>query len=191
MKFEPLALDGAWLVTPEMAVDERGFFARVICVDEFARHGINGAFVQSSISFNRRAGTHRGMHFQWPPSREAKLVRCLRGSVRDFLIDLRPDSATFLRHAAVTLDDQARNAVYIPAGFGHGFQTLVDDAEVQYHMTDDFRPDLAAGFRSDDPTFGIELPLPVTAIAKRDAEYPLFDRAAYEAEYRRRAKASP
>jgi len=186
MRFEPLTLDGAWLVTPEMAKDQRGFFARVICVEEFAAHGINGAFVQSSISYNRLAGTHRGMHFQWPPSREAKLVRCLRGSVCDFLIDLRPDSATFLRHLQVTLDDQTRNAVYIPAGFGHGFQSLVDDAEVQYHMTDDFRPDLAGGFRWNDPAFGISLPLAITAVAPRDVEYPLFDREAYEAEYRRR-----
>jgi len=146
--------------------------------------------VQSSISYNRRAGTVRGMHFQWPPSREAKLVRCLRGSVRDYLIDLRPDSATFLELAQVTLDDTTRNAVYIPSGFGHGFQTLVDGAEVQYHMTDEFRPDLAEGFRWNDPAFGITLPLPVSAIAKRDAEYALFDRANYVAEFRRRLAAA-
>jgi dTDP-4-dehydrorhamnose 3,5-epimerase len=184
MRFELLGLEGAWVITPEQAVDERGFFARTICVKEFAEHGLNGAFVQSSISFNRRAGAVRGMHFQWPPSAEAKLVRCLRGSALDILIDLRPDSTKFLEHVQVTLDDVARNAVYIPAGFGHGFQTLTDDAEVQYHMTDEHRPGLAGGFRWNDPAFSIKLPLPISVISRRDAEYPLFDRAAYEAAFR-------
>ncbi len=185
MQFESLAVDGAWQITPEQAADERGFFARTICVKEFAANGLNAAFVQSSISYNRRAGTVRGMHFQWSPSQEAKLVRCLRGSVRDFVIDLRPDSSTFLQHAQLTLDDVARNAVYIPPGFGHGFQTLADDAEVQYHMTDEFRPDLACGFRWNDPAFGIKLPMPISAIATRDADYPLFDRVAYETRFRK------
>jgi dTDP-4-dehydrorhamnose 3,5-epimerase len=184
MRFEPLTLQGAWLITPEQAEDERGFFARTICVREFAAQDLNGSFVQSSISFNRRRGTFRGMHFQWPPSREAKLVRCLRGSVWDILLDLRPDSATFLRHIWVTLDDSSRNSVYIPAGFGHGFQTLADDAEVQYHMTDEFRPDLSGGFRWDDPAFAIELPLPISVIAPRDASYPLFEGKSYEAKFR-------
>lgn len=184
MRFEALALEGAWIITPEQAVDERGFFARTICVNDFAAHGLNGAFVQSSISYNRHAGTVRGMHFQWPPSQEAKLVRCLRGSVRDYVIDLRPDSGTFLQHAYVKLDDVARNAVYIAAGFGHGFQTLTDDAEVQYHMTDEFRPDLASGFRWNDPAFGLTLPLPISMIAARDADYPLFERHAYETRFR-------
>jgi dTDP-4-dehydrorhamnose 3,5-epimerase len=181
MRLEPLALDGAWLITPEQATDERGFFARTICVNEFSARGLDGSFVQSSISYNRRRGTFRGMHFQWPPSQEAKLVRCLRGSVIDVLLDLRPDSTTFLRHILVTLDDSTRNSVYIPSGFGHGFQTLADDAEVQYHMTDEFRPDLADGFRWDDPAFSIELPLPVSVIASRDSAYPLFDRTSYAA----------
>ena len=184
MLFEPLVLHGAWLVTPQQAVDERGFFARTICVKEFAAHGLDGAFVQSSISYNRRRGTFRGMHFQWPRSREAKLVRCVRGSVCDILLDLRPDSATFLQQAQVTLDDVSRNAVYIPPGFAHGFQTLTDDAEVQYHMTDEFQPDLAGGFRWDDAAFAIALPLPVSVIAPRDAQYPLFDRSEYEARFR-------
>jgi dTDP-4-dehydrorhamnose 3,5-epimerase len=184
MRFEPLVLDGAWLITPEPAVDERGFFARTICVREFASHDLNGAFVQSSISYNRKRGTFRGMHFQWPPSREAKLVRCVRGSVRDILLDLRPGSPSFRRQAQVTLDDGARNAVYIPAGFAHGFQTLADDTEVQYHMTDEFRPHLADGLRWDDPAFDIVLPEPVSVIASRDANYPWFDCAAYEAKFR-------
>ena len=153
MRFEPLNLQGAWLITPEQLADERGFFARTICVREFAAQGLNGSFVQSSISYNRRRGTFRGMHFQWPPSREAKLVRCVRGSIVDILLDLRPDSASFLLSERVTLDDSKRNSVYIPSGFGHGFQTLADETEVQYHMTDEFQPELSGGFRWDDPAF--------------------------------------
>jgi dTDP-4-dehydrorhamnose 3,5-epimerase len=183
MRFEPLALAGAWVITPEQATDERGFFARTICVKDFAARGLNGSFVQASISYNHRRGTFRGMHFQWPPSREAKLVRCLRGSVYDVLLDLRPDSATFLRHMPVTLDDTTRSSVYIPAGFAHGFQTLADDAEVQYHMTDEFRPELADGFRWDDPAFSIELPLPISVIALRDASYAPFARGSYQARF--------
>lgn len=183
MKFEPLQLDGAWLVRPEKAFDERGFFARVICTQEFSAHGLNGSFVQASLSRNDRAGTVRGMHFQWPPSQEAKLVRCVSGSIRDFLLDLRPHSATFLQHVSVILSADNADAVFIPSGFGHGFQTLADNTMVQYHMTDVFRPDLADGFRWDDPAFGIQLPLPVSVIAARDAGYPLFDRAGHVARY--------
>jgi len=184
MRFEPLGLDGAWLIRPEKATDDRGFFARIICVKEFAAHGLQGSFVQSSISHNRLRGTVRGMHFQWPPSREAKLVRCMRGGIHDILIDLRPESASYLQHVAVTLDDVADDSVYIPAGFAHGFQTLTDNALVQYHMTDEFRADLASGFRWDDPAFSIVMPLPVDVIAARDAGYPMFDRKADESRYR-------
>lgn len=179
MLFESLPLDGAWLVRTERSIDSRGFFARTICVREFASHGLNGAFVQSSISWNRQCGTFRGMHFQWPPSAEAKLVRCTRGSIDDILLDLRPGSGTFLQHLRIRLTDDSRDAVYIPAGFAHGFQTLVDDVEVEYHMTDEFRAGLDGGFRWDDPAFTISLALQVTAIAPRDSGYPGFDLAKY------------
>ncbi len=184
MIFEPLPLSGAWRIRPEKAVDERGFFARTICVREFAARGLNGSFVQSSISHNRSRGTLRGMHFQWPPSHESKLVRCVRGSIHDMLIDLRPQSDTFLQHAVLRLDDESDDSVYIPAGFAHGFQTLADNSMVQYHMTDEFQPDLAGGFRWDDSAFGLTLPLPVSIIAPRDAQYPPFDRQRYIARYR-------
>src|SRR5258706_1446755 len=149
MRFEPLALDGAWLIRREKAVDERGFFARIICVKEFATHGLQGAFVQSSISHNRLRGTVRGMHFQWPPSREAKVVRCVRGGISDMLIDLRPDSRTFLQQAAVTLDDVSDDAVYIPAGFSHVLPTLTHNSLVHCHITDEVPPDLACGVPCD------------------------------------------
>lgn len=187
MRFEPLPLDGAWLARPERLADERGFFARSICTREFAAQGLNGVFVQSSISWNRQRGTMRGMHFQWPPSLEAKLVRCTRGSIHDVLLDLRPASATFMQHVSLRLTDDSRDAVYIPAGFAHGFQTLVDDVEVQYHMTDEFQPALASGFRWNDPAFSIELPLEVAAIAPRDAGYADFDATAYTRQFTARA----
>lgn len=184
MIFEPLSLEGAWLIRPEKANDERGYFARIICVKEFAQQGLNGTFIQASISHNRLRGTVRGMHMQLPPSKEAKLVRCTSGSVQDFLIDMRPDSPTFLRHATVTLEEDAANSVYIPAGFAHGFQTLTDKALVQYQMTDEFRPDLSTGFRWNDPAFGIQLPLPISVISERDRNYPDFEQASHRTRYR-------
>jgi len=188
MKFEALPLAGAWLISPEKSSDDRGFFARIFCVEEFAAHGIESRFVQASISFNRARGTVRGMHFQWSPSRESKLVRCTRGAIHDILLDLRPDSPTFLQHSAVQLDEADASALYIPPGFGHGFQTLSDDAMLQYHMTDVFQPALADGYCWNDPSFSIALPLPVSIIAPRDAGYRPFDRAAHEAKYRSQAQ---
>lgn len=184
MIFEPLPLEGAWQVRLEKASDERGYFARILCVKEFAAHGLNGAFVQASVSHNRLRGTVRGMHFQWPPSREAKLVRCIHGAIQDFLVDLRPDSPTFLDHTSVVLDPDQGNAVYIPSGFAHGFQALTDDALILYHMTDEFRPDLADGLRWDDPALGLALPLPVTNIAARDLAYEPFNPERYAIRYR-------
>src|SRR5881392_126942 len=132
MLFEALELSGAALVIMERHFDERGFFARSVCVEEFRAHGLPAAFVQSSVAWSRRRGTVRGMHFQWPPSREGKLVRCLRGSVFDVLVDLRPDSPSYLRHVSVLLDEENRDAVFIPHGIAHGFQTLLDSTEVLY-----------------------------------------------------------
>lgn len=179
MQFEELSLGGAYRIRISPARDERGFFARTICVADFAKHGLNGSFVQSSISHNLVRGTVRGMHFQWPPSAEAKLVRCTKGGIVDVILDLRPASPTFLGHVKVMLDEASRDAVYIPPGFAHGFQTLTDDAEVSYHMTEAFSPDLADGFRWNDPAFSIELPLPPAVISARDAGYPDFDKGAY------------
>jgi dTDP-4-dehydrorhamnose 3,5-epimerase len=174
--FVPTPLAGAYVVEPERKSDERGFFARTWCRQEFARHGIDAEVVQSSISNNLRAGTVRGMHFAWPPSREAKLVRCERGAIHDAIIDLRPDSPTFTRHFAIELNQENRRALYIPPGFAHGFQTLADDTEVLYMMTDFYRAELADGVRYDDPAFGLRWPRPVSVIVERDRTYPDFDR---------------
>ena len=182
MLFEPLPITGAVLAKIQSHPDERGFFARIFCSREFAAHGMPESFVQASVSYNEVRGTLRGMHFAWPHSREDKLVRCIRGGVIDVLLDLRPDSRSYLRYHAVELDAEARNAVFIPHGVAHGFQTLADKSEVLYQMTDFFAPDLGSGVRWNDPAFGIRWPLPPTMISERDATYPDFNQEAYEAE---------
>ncbi len=188
MRFETLGLPGAALVRLERHADVRGFFARSVCVEEFRAQGLPGDFAQSSISWNRRRGTVRGMHFQWPPSREGKLIRCLRGAIHDVLLDLRPGETTYLTHRAVVLDQDNRDAVFIPAGVAHGFQTLADDCEILYQMTEFHAPALAAGVRWNDPAFSIQWPLGKDlVIAERDAAYPDFDRQGFEAELARRS----
>lgn len=174
MIFEPTPIAGAFAVLPVRNEDERGFFARSWCRDEFAAQGVEVDMVQASVSFNRCAGTLRGMHFARPPSVEAKLVRCTRGRLHDVILDLRPASPTYLKHHSLVLDDLRRNALYVPPGVAHGFQTLVDDCEVLYMMTETYRADLADGVRFDDPAFGIEWPLPVMCISERDRTYPSF-----------------
>lgn len=178
MIFEPTAIPGCLAVLPERREDERGFFARAWCREEFAAHGIEVDMVQASVSHNRRAGTLRGMHFARPPAREGKLVRCERGAVHDVAIDLRPDSPAYLRHVARRLDEETGAALYIPPGVAHGFLTLADDSRVVYMMTEAYRPELADGVRFDDPAFGIRWPRDVAVIAPRDRDCPDFDRDA-------------
>jgi dTDP-4-dehydrorhamnose 3,5-epimerase len=191
MQFEALPLDQAFLVRVERHMDLRGFFARAFCVHEFTAAGLPTALVQASISFNARRGTVRGMHFQWPPSREAKLVRCVRGALFDVLLDLRPGSPSYLRHVAVELNEENRDAVFIPHGVAHGFQTLADATEVLYQMTDVYAPALATGVRWNDPGFGIAWPLTDgILISERDADYPDFDRQAFETELAHRSGAT-
>ncbi len=190
MIFGALPIAGAYAIGVERRVDERGYFGRLWCREEFAAHGIQVEIVQTSVSHNDVAGTLRGMHFAWPPSLEAKLVRCGSGRILDVILDLRPDSPTFLRHVAVELDARQYNAVYIPPGVAHGFQTLVDDADVVYMMTEIYRPELADGVRYDDRAFGIRWPLPVARIAARDAAYPDFDREAFSGRYRERVESA-
>jgi dTDP-4-dehydrorhamnose 3,5-epimerase len=185
VQFESLSVAGARLVRIEPQVDQRGFFARTFCVAQFAQHGIPTEAVQTSISFNEQAGTVRGLHFQWPPSREAKLVRCVRGRLYDVLLDLRPESPSYLRHVALTLDEDNRDAVFIPHGVAHGFQTLAARTEVLYQMSDVHAPQLAGGVRWNDPAFGIHWPVTQNVvISERDARYPDFDRRLFESEVR-------
>lgn len=174
MRFRETALAGAYLIETEPHTDARGFFARVWCAREFAQHGLLAPPVQSSVSFNRRKGTLRGLHYQVPPSREAKLVRCTAGAIYDVIVDLRPKSQTHLQHIGVTLSGENHSSLYIPPGLAHGFQTLADDTEVVYMMTDFYAPELARGVRWDDPAFGIVWPPDERTIAQRDLDYADF-----------------
>lgn len=177
MKFRPLPLPGAYLIEPQPIADNRGFFGRVFCAEEFARHGLETAVSQCNISFNARSGTLRGMHFQIAPHEEVKVVRCTSGAIYDVILDLRPDSPTFLHWHAVELTADNRHLLYVPAGLAHGFQTLADGTEVFYQMSTPYAPEHAKGVRFDDPSAGIEWPLPVSVISDRDLAYPLLEGA--------------
>jgi len=174
MKFTPAPLSGAYLVEIEAASDERGFFARTWCTREFAERGLESQWVQCSISFNKKQGTLRGMHYQRSPAAEAKLVRCTQGAVYDVLADIRPESPTFRRWTAYELSAGDRRSVYIPTGFAHGFLTLTDDVELHYSISEFYKPEAASGFRWNDSAFGIEWPASPTVISTRDATYPDF-----------------
>lgn len=174
MKFIETPLQEAYIIELEPVEDERGFFARSWCQDEFRAHGLNANLAQCSISFNKRRGTLRGMHYQTKPYEEAKLVRCTRGAVYDVMIDLRPDSATFERWVAVELSSENRKALYVPEGFAHGFQSLSADAEVFYMISEPYRPEAAQGIRWNDPAFAIHWPIPEPIINARDGGYPLY-----------------
>jgi dTDP-4-dehydrorhamnose 3,5-epimerase len=172
--FEPTGLPGAYVIEPEKHQDYRGHFARTFCEKEFAAHGLETRIAQCSVSFNRRKGTLRGIHYQVLPFEEVKLVRCTRGAIYDVIIDLRRDSAMFKKHFAVELDEQGDKMLYIPAGFAHGFQTLADDTEVFYQMSQFYSVEHARGVRWNDPSFGICWPQGERTILERDQNYPDF-----------------
>ena len=175
MKFVPLTLAGAYLLELEPHGDDRGFFARTWCRDEFAANGLNPVIAQSSTSHNAREGTLRGLHFQRPPHAEAKLVRCTRGAIFDVIVDLRPESPTHTAWFGGELTEKRGNAMYVPEGFAHGFQTLTDHADVLYMISQPYVPQAAAGVRWDDPAFGIEWPEAAErTISDRDRAWPDF-----------------
>jgi dTDP-4-dehydrorhamnose 3,5-epimerase len=172
--FSETALKGAFVIEPERHEDFRGFFARTFCRREFADRGLAPDVEQSSISFNPRKGTLRGMHYQEAPCEEVKVVRCTMGRIYDVIIDLRPESPTYRKHFAVELSAENRKMIYIPRGFAHGFQTLEDNAEVLYQMSDSYAPEHARGVRWNDPAFGIAWPPAERIIHERDQSYPDF-----------------
>lgn len=171
MIFTETELAGAFTVAPERLEDERGFFARSFCQHEFEEHSLNPCVAQCNISFNAKQGTVRGMHYQTAPYEETKLVRCTMGALYDVIVDLRPASKTFRKWIGVELTAQNRLMLYIPEGFAHGFQTLVDDTEVFYQMGTFYQPGAGRGVRWDDPTFQIQWPLPVTFISATDQNH--------------------
>jgi len=172
MNFTETWLKGVYLIDIERQEDERGFFGRSWCVQEFETNGLNSRLAQCSISFNKKRGTLRGMHYQAAPYQEAKLVRCTRGALYDVVIDLRSDSVTFKRWLSINLNAENRRAVYLPEGFAHGFQTLEDDTEVFYQISEFFHPESARGLRWNDPTFGIEWPIKTFILSEKDKSYP-------------------
>lgn len=175
MIFTPATLDGAFLIDIERKEDERGYFARVMCRDEFSGFGLIADFVQANHSFNRRQGTLRGMHMQASPHAEVKLVRCVRGAIYDVIIDLRTSSPSYLRWEGFELSADNGRLLYIPEGFAHGFQTLCDETDVTYQVSHPYTPSAERGVRYNDPTFSIGWPLPVTAISSKDASWPDFE----------------
>ena len=172
MKFTETKLCGAFVVELEPVADERGFFARTWCEREFEEHGLRTRFVQCSVSFNLKRGTLRGMHYQRDPYGEVKLVRCTRGALYDVIIDLRSDSPTRTQHVAVVLTPENGKMMYVPQGFAHGFQTLEDNTEVFYQISELYRPEHAAGVAWDDPAFGIEWPVAERIMSERDRSLP-------------------
>ena len=176
MIFRETDLEGAFLVEMEPRQDERGFFARSFCREEFAAHGLPDVIAQCNVSFNRLKGTLRGMHFQAAPKEEGKLVRCTRGAIYDVIIDLRPDSPTFCAWIGEELTEENLRALYVPPGFAHGFQTLRDGAEVLYYMTEFYDGLLARGVRWNDPAFSVRWPVADLIISDRDRNFPDFQR---------------
>lgn len=174
MIFTETKLPGAFVIELEKHADQRGFFARTFCRQEFEAQGLNSRVVQCNVSSNKRKGTLRGMHFQAAPFAEAKLVRCTSGSIYDVIIDLRPSSPAFKRNFAVELSAENGKMLYIPEEFAHGFQTLEDDTEVFYQMSQSYSAEHARGVRWNDPAFGIEWPAGERIIIGRDQEYPDF-----------------
>ncbi len=174
MKLTPTALAGVFVVDLERVEDERGFFARTYCPDELASHRISFTTRQSSISFNHRRGTLRGLHWQAAPAPEEKLVRCTHGAIFDVAVDLRAHSPTYRQWVGVELTAENRRQLFVPAHFAHGFITLADATEVSYQISEPFRPELARGARWDDPAFGIKWPLSPTVISERDRGHLAF-----------------
>ena len=174
MLFQPTAIDGVRLIELEPARDERGFFARTFCTEELAALGLETSFPQHSISFTRRAGSIRGMHFQRAPHEEVKLLRCVRGAIHDVLIDIRPGSPTYRRWEGYELTSENRRQLYVPAGVAHGFQTLAADTEVVYLISAFYAPAASTGIRYDDPAFKIPWPLPVADVSAKDRTWPDF-----------------
>jgi dTDP-4-dehydrorhamnose 3,5-epimerase len=174
MIFSETRLRGAFLIDIDRHDDSRGFFARTFCQKEFIGRGLNPVIAQVNIAFNRKKGTLRGMHFQFPPASETKIVRVTRGGIIDVIVDLRPESPTYLHHFGVELTAQNHRALYVPERFAHGYQALEDDTEAIYEMGEFYAPDLQSGLVYNDARLGLDWPLPVSEVAQKDTEWRLL-----------------
>jgi len=168
-------LKGAFVVDIQPHADSRGFFARAFCQHEFAAHGLKPIIAQGNIASNRTKGTLRGMHFQYPPASETKLVRCTRGAILDIIVDLRPESPTYLQHVAVELTEDNYRSLYVPERFAHGYQALRDNTDTSYQCGEFYTPGTEGGLHYADPRLNLAWPLPVTAISEKDADWKLLD----------------
>jgi dTDP-4-dehydrorhamnose 3,5-epimerase len=183
MIFLETALRGAYIIDIEPRTDSRGFFARAFCQNEFAANGLKPVIAQANIAFNDYKGTLRGMHFQYPPVAETKFVRCTRGAILDIIVDLRPESPTYLRHISVELTEDNHRAIYVPERFAHGYQVLRDSTETSYQVGEFYAPGTEGGLRFNDPRLGLSWPLPVSEISEKDQIWPMLDKQ--EAELKR------
>ena len=180
MIFIETKLKGAFIIDIERREDNRGFFARAFCQREFEDHGLKPVIAQANIAFNKQKGTLRGMHFQYPPAAETKLVRCTRGAILDFIVDLRPESPTYLDHVAVELSADNYRSLYVPERFGHGYQVLEDRTETSYQVGEFYTPGAEGGLLYRDPRLGLVWPLPVDEISPKDAEWQTLDKIEVE-----------
>jgi dTDP-4-dehydrorhamnose 3,5-epimerase len=188
MIFTETKLTGAFIIDLERRKDERGFFARAFCQSEFRGYGLKLVIAQANLASNLRKGTLRGMHFQYPPAAETKLVRCTRGAILDIIVDLRPESPTFLEHIAVELNDDNMTALYVPERFAHGYQTLRDGTDSSYQSGEFYAPNAEGGLRYDDPELGLQWPLPVSMISPKDRAFRSFNEV--ESELKRKMSLS-
>jgi dTDP-4-dehydrorhamnose 3,5-epimerase len=184
MIFTETELAGAFIIDLERREDSRGFFARAFCQNEFAEHGLKTTIAQANVASNTHKGTLRGMHFQYPPAAETKLVRCTRGAILDIIVDLRPESPTYLQHISVELNEDNQRALYVPERFAHGYQALADNTDTSYQVGEFYTPSAEGGLLHDDPRLGLEWPLPVSVISEKDQQFALLD--AIEPELKRR-----
>jgi len=173
--FAETKLKGAFTIDLERKEDPRGFFARAFCQNEFKVHGLKPIIAQANIAHNIQKGTVRGMHFQYPPAAETKLVRCTRGAIIDIIVDLRPESATYLAHVAVELNEENQRAIYVPERFAHGYQVLSDNTDTSYQVGEFYTPEAEAGLMYNDPRLGLKWPLPVTTISDKDKRFRSLD----------------
>jgi len=174
MKFTETKIAGVFVIELERHEDDRGWFARAWCREEFVAHGLPADLAQTNLSHNTQRGTVRGMHFQTTPHAEVKLIRCVAGAVHDIALDLRPESPTFKQSVATELSADNGLAMFLPEGIAHGFQTLTDNATLFYQMSTPYAPESASGVRSDDPMFQIEWPIAEAIVCERDAAFPDF-----------------
>ncbi len=175
MIFSETKLKGAFILDLERREDLRGFFARAFCQNEFKAHGLKPIIAQANIASNKTKGTIRGMHFQYPPAAETKLVRCTRGAILDIIVDLRPESATYLQHVSVELSEENQRALYVPERFAHGYQTLRDSTDTSYQVGEFYTPEAEGGLMYNDPRLGLDWPMAVTVMSEKDQKFLLLD----------------